>query len=340
MSKNVLITGGAGYIGSHACLELLKADFNVLVFDNLSNGSREALNHVQDLAGRAPQFIKGDITSSGDTIDAFEIFRPDCVMHFAGVKSVSESVSDPLKYYNVNFEGTRTLLEAMSKYDCKKIIFSSSAAVYGAPAYLPFDERHPVSPVNPYGRSKLMVETMLKDWTQIEGKNRRAVCLRYFNPIGAHPSGLIGEHVKTDADNIMPHIVSVARGEKEYLSIFGDDYSTSDGTGERDYIHVVDLARGHVQALRKINNLSCFQVFNLGTGRGTTVKALVSAYEKASGRRINVRIESRRNGDVASCWADTKKANEILDFECLNSLNDMCRDVLNWQNKNPFGYTT
>ncbi|OUU21529.1 MAG: UDP-glucose 4-epimerase GalE [Candidatus Endolissoclinum sp. TMED37] len=331
------ITGGAGYIGSHTCVELLNKGYEVFVFDNLNNSSMKALDRVSQITKQKINFIKGDIRDSYTLSKTMEKFNPDIVVHFAGLKAVSESVLDPLKYFDVNVKGSIELLLTMQKIGCKHLIFSSSATVYGNPNYLPYDEKHSLIPNNPYGKSKLIIEQMIKDWVKSHNKNR-AVCLRYFNPVGAHQTGLIGEDPIGIPNNLMPYISQVAVGKRDFLSIYGDNYDTRDGTGERDYIHVVDLAYGHVKVAEKIFELEPFQVLNLGTGKSTTVKELLSAFQKITGKKISFKIVNPRKGDIASSWADTSLVQNLLKIKFERSLEDMCQDAWNWQKKNPNGY--
>lgn len=335
----IFVTGGAGYIGSHTCLELLKKKHEVVVYDNLSNGSMTALNRVKLLSNSNLEFIKGDIRSKDHLNEVMCRFSPDIVIHFAGLKSVEESTINPLKYYDVNVSGSLSLLTAMRKSGCTKIIFSSSATVYGEPNYLPYDEAHAVKPINAYGQTKRVVEQILLDWVPSNNSNQ-AIVLRYFNPIGAHESGLIGENPLGDLNNIMPYIAQVALGQRPHLSIYGDDYPTRDGTGERDYIHVVDLATYHLKAAENLNRLQKFQILNLGTGSGTTVKELVTVFEQETGQLIKTKITERRLGDVAKAWADPSLAEELLKYKCKRTIENMCRDVWHWQKLNPRGYET
>ena len=278
----ILITGGAGYIGSHTLVEVIKADHQVVVVDNLTNGHAEAVERVSKLTRTDIQLAVGDIRDKSFLEGIFTEFAPDAVIHFAGLKAVGESVENPLPYYDVNVNGSRVLLEVMESHDCNKIAFSSSATVYGQPQYLPYDENHPVAPVNPYGRTKLMVEQMLRDWSAAHTE-RSALSLRYFNPVGAHPSGLMGEDPLGWPNNLMPFIAQVAIGTRSELQIFGDNYETRDGTGERDYLHVVDLAKAHVLSLTALENQRGHDIINIGTGRGVTVKEMVKAFEIACG---------------------------------------------------------
>jgi UDP-glucose 4-epimerase len=332
----VLVTGGAGYIGSHTLVELLTEGHEAFVIDNLSNGHEEALSRVKQLANKDFGFVKGDIRDSEALDEGFSKFNPEAVIHFAGLKAVGESVEQPLTYYENNVAGSVELLKAMDEYDCKKIVFSSSATVYGTPQYLPLDEDHPVAPVNPYGQTKLMVENILKDWAYDE---RSATALRYFNPVGAHVSGRIGEDPRDIPNNLMPYIAQVAIGKREALQIFGDDYETRDGTGERDYIHVTDLARAHIAALGNMSEADGFAVYNVGTGQGTTVKELLAAYGETVGRELPFETDARRAGDIASSVASPKKANEVLNWSATLSVNDATSSSWNWQSQNPDGYT-
>jgi len=333
----VLVTGGAGYIGTHTCVSLLEKNHEVLVFDNLSNSSPVALDRVKLITKKSFEFIEGDIRDQTTLLKVIRDFLPDAVIHFAGLKSVGESVEDPLQYYDVNVHGSLQLLKAMEIFDCNLLVFSSSATVYGPAKYLPYDESHPTAPTNPYGQSKLMFELMLKDWVKSNPKCK-ALCLRYFNPVGAHISGLIGEDPKNTPNNLMPLIVQTAAGRQTELSIFGADYDTRDGTGERDYIHVSDIANGHLLALEKNKILDPFQIINLGTGSGTTVKELIEEFEVSTHNNIKTKILERRPGDIAKCYADTKLAARLLDFKCTKTISDMCIDSWNWQKQNPKGY--
>jgi UDP-glucose 4-epimerase len=331
----VLVTGGAGYIGSHTLVELLTEGHEAFVIDNLSNGHEEALARVKQLANKDFGYAKGDIRD-GEALDkAFSEFKPEAVIHFAGLKAVGESVEQPLTYYENNVAGSVALLKAMDAHDCKKIVFSSSATVYGTPQYLPLDEDHPVAPVNPYGQTKLMVESILKDWAH---DGRSAIALRYFNPVGAHVSGRIGEDPHGIPNNLMPYIAQVAIGKREALQIFGDDYETRDGTGERDYIHVTDLARAHIAALGAMGEADGFAVYNVGTGQGTTVKELLASYGETVGRELPFETDARRAGDIASSVASPKKANEVLNWSATLSVHDATSSSWNWQSQNPDGY--
>ena len=331
----VLVTGGAGYIGSHTLVELLTEGHEAFIIDNLSNGHEEALSRVKQLANKDFGFAKGDIRDRDAVDEAFAEFKPEAVIHFAGLKAVGESVEQPLTYYENNVAGSVELLKAMEAHGCKKIVFSSSATVYGTPQYLPLDEDHPVAPVNPYGQTKLMVENILKDWAH---DGRRATALRYFNPVGAHVSGRIGEDPRDIPNNLMPYIAQVAIGKREALEIFGDDYETRDGTGERDYIHVTDLAKAHIAALGAMSEAADFAVYNVGTGQGTTVKELLAAYGETVGRELPFETVARRAGDIASSVASPKKANEVLNWSATLSVHDATSSSWNWQSQNPDGY--
>jgi UDP-glucose 4-epimerase len=339
MRKKIFVTGGAGYIGSHACVELLRANHEVMVFDDLSNSCEDALRRVELITNCKLSFKLGDIINAGELFDAISSFKPDSIMHFAGLKAVAESVSQPLRYYDVNVRGSINLLSAMDKIDCKEIIFSSSATVYGELNTPPYTEMMPVAPVSPYGRTKLIFESILKDWTAT-CDTKRAVILRYFNPVGAHTSGLLGEDPRDTPNNLMPLIVQTAQKKRRKLSIYGTDYETRDGTGERDYIHVMDLANGHLKALDKILKLENFQILNLGTGRSTSVAELIDTFEKINNVTVPTSLVKRRPGDVAKSFADPSIARELIGFECKKTLEEMCLDTWNWIQKNPNGYKT
>jgi UDP-glucose 4-epimerase len=333
----IMITGGAGYIGSHTLVEVLKAGHEALVVDSLVNGHAAAIARVGHLTNTQVPLEVGDIRDKAFLARVFADFAPDAVIHFAGLKAVSESVENPLSYYDVNVSGSQVLLEVMQDHGCKRMVFSSSATVYGEPKYLPYDEAHPVAPVNPYGRSKLMVEQILGDWCATQ-PGRTAISLRYFNPVGAHASGMIGEDPKGTPNNLMPYIAQVAIGRRPALQIFGDDYDTRDGTGERDYVHVVDLAKAHVLALDALEKPPGHEVINVGTGRGVTVKEMVGAFEDACAQPVKTAYVSRRAGDVASSIADSNRARTRLGWEAELGLSDMCRDTWAWQTKNPEGF--
>lgn len=333
----ILVTGGAGYIGSHTCLELLKAGYDVVVIDNLANSKEESLIRVQELAGKNLVFHKVDLLNKTALDMVFDGSSIDAVIHFAGFKAVSESVAFPLLYYQNNVSGTLNLCEVMAKHNVKNIVFSSSATVYGNPHTVPVTEDFPLLPTNPYGRTKLMIEEILRDLYNAD--NKWNICLlRYFNPAGAHQSGRIGEDPGGIPSNLFPYISRVAVGKLSVLSVFGNDYATPDGTGVRDYIHIVDLALGHVKALERFSKDSCIVVFNLGTGQGYSVLEIISAFEKASGRKIPHEIVGRRSGDVASSYADPSKAKRELDWSACRGLDKMCEDVWRWQSANPNGY--
>lgn len=331
-----LVTGGAGYIGSHTCVELLAAGYELVVLDNLSNASHEALKRVEKITGKTITFIEGDIRSAEDLERAFALGNIQAVIHFAGLKAVGESVAEPVRYYDNNVVGTVRLLEAMEKHDCRRLVFSSSATVYGDPASVPIQEHFPLSATNPYGRSKLIIEDILRDLYQADSRWSIAL-LRYFNPVGAHASGLIGEDPQGIPNNLMPYIAQVAVGKRKQLSVFGGDYPTTDGTGVRDYIHVVDLALGHLKALEALTQPRLLTV-NLGTGVGYSVLEMVKAFEKASQRAVPYEIVERRAGDVAQCYADPSLAKELLGWSATLGLAEMCEDAWRWQHNNPSGY--
>ncbi len=336
---HILVTGGAGYIGSHTCLELLNSGYRVTVVDNLSNSSRESLIRVEELTGKKVTFYEVDLLDRTGLDGIFSRChgKIDAVIHFAGKKAVGESVEKPLLYYNNNITGTLILCEVMAAHGVKNIIFSSSATVYGDPATVPITEDFPLSCTNPYGRTKLMVEEILRDVHTAD--NSWNVCLlRYFNPVGAHPSGRIGEDPGGIPNNLVPYIAQVAVGKLAQLSIYGDDYPTPDGTGVRDYIHVVDLAQGHVKALDKLFQDPGVVVYNLGTGKGYSVLEMVRSFVKASGREVSYRIVGRRPGDIAACYADPDKAFRELGWQARYGLREMCEDSWRWQKNNPTGY--
>ena len=334
----ILVTGGAGYIGSHTCVELLNHDYEVIVVDNLYNSCEEALERVEKITGKTLTFYEGDLLDR-DLLDRiFEKERPEAVIHFAGYKAVGESVEKPIEYYHNNITGTLILCDVMRKYDCKKIVFSSSATVYGDPAFVPITEECPKGVItNPYGQTKSMIEQILTD-IQISDPSWSVVLLRYFNPIGAHRSRLIGEDPKGIPNNLVPYIAKVAVGKLEKLGVFGDDYDTPDGTGVRDYIHVVDLAAGHVCALEHIKE--GVSIYNLGTGHGYSVLDVVKAYGKACGKEIPYEIKPRRAGDIAQCYSDPSKAERELGWNARYGIEEMCRDSYHWQSQNPDGYQT
>ena len=339
---SILITGGAGYIGSHTLIELILAGLEFIVYDNLSNSSKEAIKRVENITNKSIKFIEGDIRDKNLLKEVFEKNSIDSVIHFAGLKAVGESVKEPLKYYDNNIVGTLTLLEVMQEYNCKKIVFSSSATVYGEPKKVPIteDALSGAGITNPYGRSKYFIEEILKD-LYISDNSWKIAILRYFNPIGAHQSGLIGEDPKGIPNNLMPYISQVAVGKLNELQIFGNDYDTKDGTGVRDYIHVVDLANAHVKAVEYLNKhqkLNKPLIANLGTGKGYSVLEIVKSFEKTSSVKVPYKITKRRDGDIAELYANPKKAKELLDWEAKRDIAQMCQDSWNWQSKNPKGY--
>jgi UDP-glucose 4-epimerase len=329
-SGAVLVSGGAGYIGSHTCVELLQAGHEVIVFDNLCNSKSSVLERIGQIAGRQPEFIEGDIRDKAALERIFASHSIAAVLHFAGLKAVGESVAQPLAYYDNNVHGSMVLLDAMARHGVRTLVFSSSATVYGAPAALPIREDFPLGATNPYGRSKIMVEDMLRDLF-IADPQWRIALLRYFNPVGAHDSGLIGESPGGIPNNLMPYISQVAAGKLEALSVFGDDYPTPDGTGVRDYIHVVDLARGHLAALDYLGKSAGVITVNLGTGEGYSVLDMVHAFERASGVKIPYRIVGRRAGDIAACYTDPQLARTLLGWWAELGLERMCRDTWRWQ---------
>ena len=333
----ILVTGGAGYIGSHTLIELDSAGKDFVVYDNLSNSSKVSLKRVEQIIGKSVKFIEGDIRDKKRLKELFSSYSINCVIHFAGLKAVGESVEKPLEYYDNNVVGTLRLLEAMREAECKQIVFSSSATVYGDPASVPITEDFPLSTTNPYGASKLMIENILKD-LYISDRSWKIILLRYFNPVGAHESGLIGEDPNGIPNNLMPYISQVAVGKLKELSVFGNDYNTPDGTGVRDYIHVVDLANAHVKAVEKIESISKVEAINLGTGKGYSVLDMIKAFKEASGKDIPYKIAPRRAGDIAQCYANPAYAKELLGWEAKRDLLDMCKSSWNWQNKNPNGY--
>lgn len=344
MSLSLLVTGGAGYIGTHTLVELIAAGFRPVVFDNLSNSSRQSLDRVARITGVAVPFVEGDLRTPGAVAAVLAAWARagdpiQAVLHLAGCKAVGESVADPLKYYDNNVIGTQQLLHAMRDHGIKRLVFSSSATVYGVPQHLPLREDHPMVPNNPYGRTKAMVEDMLADLCAADPEFG-AVTLRYFNPIGAHASGLIGENPADTPNNLFPYITQVAVGRRAQLSVFGDDYDTVDGTGVRDYLHVTDLARGHVAAANYVHAQPGFTAINLGTGQGTSVLELIAAFESSTGVAIPWLGSPRRAGDVAASFADSSKAQALLGWSAERSVADMCRDGWHWQQGNPQGYDT
>jgi len=333
----ILATGGAGYIGSHTCVELLENGHEVIVVDNLSNSKEEAIRRVREITGRDLSFYKADLLDRDALEKIFSRHKIDAVIHFAGLKAVGESTKMPLEYYHNNITGTLVLCDVMRKHGVKTLVFSSSATVYGNPKTVPITEDFPLSATNPYGRTKLMIEEILSDFYAAD-KSWNIVLLRYFNPVGAHRSGKIGEDPRGIPNNLFPYISQVAIGKLKELSVYGNDYPTPDGTGVRDYIHVVDLASGHLKALEKICGKQGLSVYNLGTGCGYSVLEAIAAFSKACGRKIPYKIVARRPGDIAACYADPAKANRELDWNALRGLDEMCADAWRWQTMNPNGY--
>ena len=334
----ILVTGGAGYIGSHTCVELLENGKEVVVLDNLSNSSEESLNRVKKITGNEVKFYKGDISETSILDTIFQNENIESCIHFAGLKSVGESVAKPLEYYQNNIAGTLTLLQKMRQYDVKNIIFSSSATVYGDPAFVPITEDCPKGQcTNPYGWSKSMLEQILMDLHKADS-TWNIILLRYFNPIGAHKSGLMGENPNGIPNNLMPYVTQVAVGKLKELGVFGNDYDTPDGTGVRDYIHVVDLAKGHVKALQKIDENCGLKIYNLGTGKGYSVLDIVKNFEEATGMKVPYAIKERRPGDIATCYCDPGKAAKELSWKAENGIKEMCEDSWRWQKNNPNGY--
>ncbi len=337
MNKKVLVTGGTGYIGSHTVVQLLAANYSVVIFDNLCNSSREVLNRIELLSGKKVDFVEGDIRNRDVLQTTFQLHSIDSVIHFAGLKAVGESQAQPLQYYDNNVNGSVILLEEMAKANIKTIVFSSSATVYGDPGYSQYKEDTPVAPINVYGRTKLMVEDIIKDLKNSDA-SWRAALLRYFNPVGAHASGKMGENPSGIPNNLMPFVAQVAVGKREKLSVYGNDYNTPDGTGKRDYIHVEDLAAGHLAALKVLENQSELLTLNLGTGKPNSVLEMIHAFEKASGKKINYEIVARRSGDLAEYYADPTLAEKILGWQAQLGIDRMCEDTWRWQMNNPNGY--
>lgn len=333
----IFVTGGAGYIGSHTCVELLNAGHDVTVFDNFCNSQPEALARVERITGKKPVLIEGDIRDSAALEAALRQSRATAVVHFAGLKAVGESVQQPLTYYDNNVVGTLRLLEAMSACGVKTLVFSSSATVYGDPQHLPLTEDHPLAATNPYGQTKLVIEDMLRDLYRSDPTWRIGI-LRYFNPVGAHASGLIGEDPQGTPNNLLPFVAQVAVGRREFLNVWGSDYATPDGTGVRDYIHVVDLALGHLKALDRLQNQAECLAVNLGTGIGYSVLDMVRAFEKASGKPVPYKLAERRAGDIAACYADPAQALALLGWRAERGMEAMCADAWRWQSGNPNGY--
>lgn len=327
---NILLTGGMGYIGSHTAVTLIEAGHDVVLFDNLSNSDASVLDRVEKILSKKISFVEGDIRDTELLFKTLKDYKVEAVMHFAGLKAVGESVQNPLQYYDNNVGGSLSLIHAMQQNRIKKIVFSSSATVYGEPEYLPYDEDHPTNPINPYGRTKLFIERILRD-VAISDFGWSIAVLRYFNPVGAHESGLIGESPKGTPNNLMPYIVKVASGELEKLNIFGNDYETRDGTGERDYIHVIDLAEGHLAALNFLKEHNGWHAINLGSGRSTTVLELIHAFEKTNHKTINYKIIERRDGDLPAYFAKPDLANKILSWKTKRSIESMCGSAWKFQ---------
>ncbi len=334
----ILVTGGAGYIGSHTVVELLQSGYDVVIVDDLSNAKRGVLDRIRTITGKQPTFYKADVKDAGSLSEIFAHEEPDAVIHFAGYKAVGESVEKPVMYYHNNLVSTLVLLETMAAHNCKRIVFSSSATVYGPVNPTPYVEDMPTSATNPYGWTKVMIEQILRDLAASDPA-WSVVSLRYFNPIGAHESGLIGEDPKGIPNNLMPYIAQVACGKLPKLHVYGQDYDTPDGTGVRDYIHVVDLAKGHLKAIEYTMEHTGAQSINLGTGKGTSVLELVRAFEESSGVKIPYVVENRRAGDLAWCYANADKAGRLLHWHTEKDVAQMCADTWNWQRKNPDGYT-
>ncbi len=335
----ILVTGGAGFIGSHTLILLIEAGYEVVVFDNFSNSSMESLKRVEEIVGKTIPCVEGDIRDRVALQQVFDNYRVDSVIHFAGLKAVGESVEKPIEYYDNNVTGSNILFDVMRQNGCKSIVFSSSATVYGDPHMVPIKEDFPISATNTYGRTKLFVEEMLRDIHRSDGE-WKVVLLRYFNPVGAHPSGRIGEDPSDIPNNLMPFIAQTAVGKRDYLRVFGGDYDTPDGTGVRDYIHVMDLADAHVKAIEKINRFNEVMTINVGTGKGYSVLEMIKAFERASGKRVPYKIVDRRAGDIAQCYADPSYAKEVLAWEATHGVDRMCADAWRWQSNNPNGYNS
>lgn len=333
----ILVTGGAGYIGSHTVLELLELGKEVIVVDNLSNSNKESLIRVESITGKSPIFYEQDLLNRAALENVFSNHKIDSVIHFAGYKAVGESVQKPMMYYQNNLDSTLILCEVMKKFKVKNLVFSSSATVYGDPESVPITEESSLSATNPYGRTKLFIEYILKDLYTSDNSWNIAL-LRYFNPVGAHKSGLIGEDPNDIPNNLMPYVSQVAVGKLKQLSVFGDDYPTPDGTGVRDYIHVVDLALGHLKAIDKLRSAPGLVIYNLGTGKGTSVLDMIKAFENASGKKVAYKIGPRRSGDIATCYADPAKAENELGWKAERGIKEMCEDAWKWQSENPNGY--
>lgn len=333
----VLVTGGMGYIGSHTCIQMIQAGMTPIIMDNLYNSKSTVLDRIEKVSGVRPTFILGDIRDKTHLVEILTRHQIESVIHFAGLKAVGESVQKPLEYYDTNVNGTLVLVAAMREAGVKSLVFSSSATVYGDPASVPITESFPTSATNPYGRSKLMVEECLTDF-QKANPDWSITLLRYFNPVGSHPSGELGEDPQGIPNNLMPFISQVAVGRREYLSVFGSDYPTKDGTGVRDYIHVMDLADGHIAALRNVGRHAGLHIFNLGTGKGYSVLDMVHAFELASQKNVPYQLVERRPGDIAECWADPTKARQELGWQATRTLQEMTEDTWCWQSRNPQGY--
>jgi UDP-glucose 4-epimerase len=337
MTVAILVTGGAGFIGSHAAVELLKNGYDIVVVDNLSNSQMESIERVKELTGKDFPFYKTDLLELEELEGIFSRHQIQAVMHFAGLKAVGESVAMPLAYYHNNITGTLNLCAAMNKYDVKNLVFSSSATVYGNPVRVPIDESFPLSATNPYGRTKLMIEEILRD-LHVSDPSWRIAILRYFNPIGAHESGRIGENPQGIPNNLMPYITQVAVGKRDQLQVFGNDYETHDGTGVRDYIHVVDLVKGHLKALEYLEKHEGVEMFNLGTGTGYSVLDLVNSFSDATSKEIPYKVIDRRPGDIGVCYANPEKAKTVLGWKAEKNLKEMCEDSWKWQSENPNGF--
>ena len=335
MSQTILVAGGAGYIGSHTAVALLEQGYSVIIVDNLCNSSAKAVERVAELSGRDVTFVQADVTDEKALSRVFDDYPIEAVIHFAGLKAVGESVEHPLRYYRTNLETTMVLLEVMQRHQVWDLVFSSSATVYGDPEVLPIPESAPTGPTNPYGRTKLMIEDICRDVAAAE-PNWRIALLRYFNPVGAHPSGRLGEDPTGTPNNLVPFVMQAAVGRRDKVLVFGDDYDTPDGTGVRDYIHVIDLALGHLAALSHLAK-GCRE-FNLGTGSGASVLEILTATERISGKKLNYEIVGRRDGDIATSLADPTRANTELDWRADRALDTMLQDAWNWQNKNPDGF--
>ncbi|REL33656.1 UDP-glucose 4-epimerase GalE [Rhodohalobacter sp. SW132] len=335
--ETILVTGGTGFIGSHTIVELLTEGYRVVAMDNLSNSKVTSLDRVEEITGKRAEFIKADLLDEPALDQLFSENNIDAVIHFAGLKAVGESVEKPLMYYTNNITGTVNLCRAMQKHNVKRLVFSSSATVYGDPSESPLTEDSSLSATNPYGQTKLTIEYILRDLC-VSDPSWKIALLRYFNPVGAHQSGIIGEDPSGIPNNLMPFVTQVAVGKREKLSVFGGDYPTHDGTGVRDYIHVVDLAKGHLKSLEHLDNISGAEAYNLGTGKGSSVLDVIHTFEKATGQNIDYEITDRRPGDAAICFADPSKAEKQLNWQTELTLEEMCRDAWNWQTKNPNGY--